>query len=420
MSFSPLDNSSLDQQSQFPQRTLPIGFMLRLAKALHSYGMTAYEMENRMPLIGEKLGFAVQCLSEPTNLIMSFSRPQEPEPITYVFRVDPGEVNLERQIQVDFVFQDVASGAMTVEVGAQRLDEIASSAARFGDKLTILGFGLFSGAIARLLGGATAEILVALFIGLLTGLIAMRFLKSESARFLFPTIAATISSVIAAFVASFGLLASPYIATLSGVIVLVPGLLLTTAIEELARQNMVSGTARLFSAGTIFMQIGFGLAIGIQLSDYWFITQPVVAQDDLPVWTEWCAVLSAGIGLFFLFKSRPKDLGWVLTAGFVTWGATLIGSHYFGPIMGAFFGALCTGIASNLFERLTRISRNVMLMPGIILLVPGSVGFQSLSLLVEKNILAGLDTAFMMSFVAVALVTGLLLASLIVPPRKIE
>ena len=168
------------------------------------------------------------------------------------------------------------------------------------------------------------------------------------------------------------------------------------------------------------MQIGFGLAIGIQLSDYWFITQPVVAQDDLPVWTEWCAVLSAGIGLFFLFKSRPKDLGWVLTAGFVTWGATLIGSHYFGPIMGAFFGALCTGIASNLFERLTRISRNVMLMPGIILLVPGSVGFQSLSLLVEKNILAGLDTAFMMSFVAVALVTGLLLASLIVPPRKIE
>jgi len=96
MSFNPADNSSLDQQSQFPQRTLPIGFMLRLAKALHSYGMTAYEMENRMPLIGEKLGFAVQCLSEPTNLIMSFSRPQEPEPITYVFRVDPGEVNLER------------------------------------------------------------------------------------------------------------------------------------------------------------------------------------------------------------------------------------------------------------------------------------------------------------------------------------
>ena len=248
----------------------------------------------------------------------------------------------------------------------------------------------------------------------------MRFLKSESARFLNPTIAAMLSSVIAAFVASFGVLASPYIATLSGVIVLVPGLLLTTAIEELARQNMVSGTARLFSAGTIFMQIGFGLAIGIQLSDYWFIAQPSVAQNGLPVWTEWCAVLIAGIGLFFLFQSRLKDLHWVLIASFVAWGATLIGSHYFGPIMGAFFGALCTGITSNLFERVTRISRNVMLMPGIILLVPGSVGFQSLSLLIEKNVLAGLDTAFMMSFVAIALVTGLLLASLIVTPKKMK
>ena len=88
--------------------------------------------------------------------------------------------------------------------------------------------------------------------------------------------------------------------------------------------------------------------------------------------------------------------------------------------MGAFFGALCTGITSNLFERVTRISRNVMLMPGIILLVPGSVGFQSLSLLIEKNVLAGLDTAFMMSFVAIALVTGLLLASLIVTPKKMK
>jgi uncharacterized membrane protein YjjP (DUF1212 family) len=420
MSFDLLDNYSLDQQPNFPQRTLPIGFMLRLAKALHTYGMTAYELENTLQNIGDKLGFGVQCLSEPTNIIMSFSHPDEPEPKTYVFRVDPGEVNLERQIMVNQVVSDVESSSISVEEGAKKLKEISINPVRFGDKSMILGFGLLSGAIARVLNGGIAEIIVALFIGLLTGLIAMRFIKSESAKFLFPTIAATISALTASFVASFGVLSSPYIATLSGVIVLVPGLLLTTAIAELARQNMVSGTARLFSAATIFMQIGFGVAVGNEIGNYLFEVPLIAEFNELDYWTEWLAILLAGVGLFFLFQSRPRDFPWVVLAGVIAYGSTVVGSHYFGAIMGAFFGALTTGLCANLFERLTKITRSVMLMPGIILLVPGSVGFQSLLLMLEQNVLEGLDTAFKMGFVAIALVTGLLLASLIIPPTRIN
>ncbi|WP_299177043.1 threonine/serine exporter family protein [uncultured Neptuniibacter sp.] len=418
MSFDLLDHYSLDKQPNFPPRTLPVGFMLRLAKALHTYGMTAYELESTMKRVGQTLGFGVQCLAQPTNLIMSFSHPDEPEPKTYVFRVEQGEVNLERQIQVNTVVQDVMSGGLSVSEGAKQLKDISNSPVRFGLKGQMAGFGLLSAGIAHLLGGAVPEILVALLIGVLTGLIAVKFLKTDSLKFLFPTLSAIISALLANFVASLGWLDSPYIATVSGVIVLVPGLPLTTAVAELARQNMVSGTARLVYSGTIFLQIGFGVAIGNALGMTLFPAESISLQWYLPDWALWPAIILAGVGLCFLFQSRPKDLPWVILGGLVAFATTWYGAQFFGQVMGAFIGAFVTGVVANIFERLSGVTRSVMLLPGIILLVPGSVGFQSLSLLVEKNVLEGVDTAFSMSFVAIALVTGLLFSSLVLPPKE--
>lgn len=417
MSFDLLDHYSLDKQPNFPPRTLPVGFMLRLAKALHTHGMTAYELENTMKRMGAKLGFGVQCLAQPTNLIMSFSHPDEPEPKTYVFRVEQGEVNLERQIQVQEVVSSVMNETLTVKEGAGRLKDIANTPVRFGVKGQMAGFGLLSGCIAQLLGGAVSEILVALVMGMITGLIAVRFLKTESLKYLFPTLSAIISALLANFVASLGWLSAPYIATVAGVIVLVPGLPLTTAVAELARQNMVSGTARLVYSGTIFLQIGFGVAIGNAIGEVLFPIQDVRMEWFLPAWSLWISIAIGCVGLCFLFQGRPKDLPWIVMGGLVAFATTWYGAQLFGQVMGAFVGAFVTGLAANLFERISGITRGVILMPGIILLVPGSVGFQSLSLLVEKNVLEGIDTAFSMGFVAIALVTGLLFSSLILPPK---
>jgi uncharacterized membrane protein YjjB (DUF3815 family) len=56
--------------------------------------------------------------------------------------------------------------------------------------------------------------------------------------------------------------------------------------------------------------------------------------------------------------------------------------------------------------------------PGIILLVPGSVGFRSLSAVLERDVLLGLDTAVSLIVVLISLVAGLLFGDLLVPPRR--
>ena len=82
-------------------------------------------------------------------------------------------------------------------------------------------------------------------------------------------------------------------------------------------------------------------------------------------------------------------------------------------------GALMVGGASNLFSRLRQRPATVTLVPGLILLVPGSIGFRSVSAMLAQDALSGIQAAFAMTLVAIALVTGLLISHIVVPPRGV-
>ena len=60
----------------------------------------------------------------------------------------------------------------------------------------------------------------------------------------------------------------------------------------------------------------------------------------------------------------------------------------------------------------------VPLVPGLLLLVPGSMGLRSMTSMLERDVVSGIDTAFAMILVSVSLVAGLLMANASVPPRR--
>jgi uncharacterized membrane protein YjjB (DUF3815 family) len=60
----------------------------------------------------------------------------------------------------------------------------------------------------------------------------------------------------------------------------------------------------------------------------------------------------------------------------------------------------------------------VVSVPGILLLVPGSVGFRGLTSLLEREAVTGIETIFSMILTAMALVAGLLIAAAIAPERR--
>ena len=150
-------------------------------------------------------------------------------------RVEPGEVHLEKLVAVDQVAGGVLRGALDPVEGAARLEAIVAAPPRYGVATTVAAFGLSSAAAARFLGGGVREISSAALLGLAVGGLALLTERRIAARRVFEPLAGFVAAALAA---TLGIVIGPcsvYVATLAGIIALIPGLTLTTAMTELSR-----------------------------------------------------------------------------------------------------------------------------------------------------------------------------------------
>jgi uncharacterized membrane protein YjjP (DUF1212 family) len=399
-----------------PPNPVALDFMLRLAGGLHRYGYPAHQLDETLVGVARRLGLEGRFFSMPTALFVSFGPTADQR--TFQIRVDPGAVELGRLAQLDAIGSDVAAGRMPPGEGNHALDAVIAAPAPYGSLLTTAAYALTSGASARIFGGGLREIAVAAVIGLATGAIAALSGSRPGFRGVFEPLAATVAAFLAVVAASIIGPLSGYTATVAGLIVLLPGFTLTVAMIELATRNLVSGTARLAGAAATFLAIGFGVALGTRLAGAVFGVPVETEPVALPAWTEIVALVLAPLGFTVLLRASPRDTGWIGLVGALAFAGTRLGSIFLGPELGAFVGAVGLGVASNAYGRALRRLEVVPLVPGMLLMVPGSIGFQSLSSLVGGNTVLGLEAAFRVTLITVSLATGVLFANVLLPARR--
>lgn len=392
-----------------------IAFVVRLGQALHRYGTPTHRLENAMNGILEKLGLEGSFFSTPTGIFASFGPPEEHR--TSLIRVEPSEVDLGKMSLLDELTGKVIKGELDSAGGAAEVERIVAAPARYDVWLTTLSFGIASGASARFLGGGWREALASTLIGIVLGVLAHLFGRSVETSHVFEAVAAALSATLAILAAQLFTPISIFLTTLAGVIILVPGLTLTTAMRELATRNLVSGTARLMGAVLVFFELGFGVALGGQLSRV-LPASSSLAPEALPQWTLALALVAAPLAFTVLLRARARDAGWIMLACATSFGGARAGAHLLGPELGVFLGAIIIGAGSNLFARFRNRPSAITLIPGMLLLVPGSIGYGSFVKFMERDVMMGVGAAFTMILVAVALVTGLLMANVLVTPRK--
>jgi uncharacterized membrane protein YjjP (DUF1212 family) len=395
------------------------GFVLELGRALHSAGHSAQRLEDTLGAVAERLGLVnSQFFSTPTSIMASFG------PIgrqrTHMLRVAPGDVNLGTLAALEQVSLDVAQGRMSPGDGTAAITRITSAPAPYGPAITTLAYGIVSGATTQFLGGGGREIAVAAMLGLGLGLLAFLVRGRRRLGRVFEPVAAFLLSAAALGLVHLTGPLSVLIATLGGLIVLLPGLTLTVAMSELATRNLASGTARISGAFMTFLAIAFGVALGNRIGGAAFGVLPAVASAPLPEWTAYLAVVAAGLGFVVVLQAEPRDAAWIVAIGALGIIGGRVGAAKLGVELGTFAGALAVGLASSAYERLTNRPAAVVSVPGILLLVPGSVGFRGLTSLLERQAVAGIETIFSMILTAVALVAGLLVAAVVAPERRVS
>lgn len=388
-------------------------FVLDLGHALHALGHPSHWLEDGMSRAAERLGLDAHFFTTPTSIFAAFGKP--PHQTNHLLRVEPGAVHLERLARVIAVGHDVLAGRCTPERGSAELRDIMASPPRYGRLLTALAFALSGAAAGRFLGGGLHEVLTAAALGGALALLSFAAARVAAAQRMFEPIAVFLVSLSAAAL-SHQYALSVYVTTLAAILVLLPGLTLTAAMAELSSQHLVSGTARLTGAAVQFLGLAFGVVMGTRVAASLWGPAAHVTPFALPQWTEYVALVAAPLAFTVLLRARPRDYPWILFTGALAFFSGRLATHAFGAEPGVLTGALVAAGASNAIAHRRGTSPATTLIPAILLLVPGSVGFKSLTLMMNRDVLSGVEAAFRMISMVGALVAGLLTAGVLVPP----
>ena len=188
-------------------------------------------------------------------------------------------------------------------------------------------------------------------------------------------IAAVAASFCAALLVRLGFDASADVVTLAALVTLLPGMTLTIGMRELATEHLQSGVANTASALVQLFGLAFGVAVGQSIASNWFgdASGPVPSPAWLGI--QLAAAFLAALAFTVTLRARSRDALVMGAATCLAVAANEVGAHVFGDEAAVFVAAVVVGVTGGLVGTLLRRSPLVFVVPGVLMLVPGSAGF---------------------------------------------
>lgn len=389
-------------------------FISQLALELHRAGVDSDQLEKTIAATARVLGLEIEIFALPTNITIAVG-PRYAQRIV-MLRLDPGRVNLRKLAFLNDLFDELQTNR--IDLGRaiaqlSRIDELCPSppALRSIFALTCVALG-----VAVILGGGVNELVVAGLIGAATGTLSFFTQRNQVMYRLFEVIAAFVATLIVAAYSHWIVPVNLYISIVAGVVVLLPGYSLTLALNELANQDLIAGTARLGRVFAILLTLGCGAFLGLAVVGTTFANTADVRPHPVGAIYWAAAAILLSVGLSIDLDARLRDFNWVFLSSLVG----LATSFYFRDLpahqVAPFVSALVCGLVANLGARYLRVPQPVLLVPALHVLVPGALSYQSILWVVQAHNYgdaAGLAANAIIA--AVLIVAGLLLSQLIVP-----
>src|SRR3569623_71146 len=282
--------------SDRPSLNVRVAFVIALARRLHEYGTAAPRLEEAITKVSARLSLNCDALSTPTSIVLSFAEcaagKDAVAQVTQVIRLAPGDVNLKRLCQVDEIADRVIDGSLGIDEGNRLLRELDRPLSRRTDQLTVLSFGLSSASVAALLKASWADLCVAALCGWLIGLLAHFASRRPRLAASYEAISALLVTLIATAISAWLAPRNLKSVVLASLIVLLPGMTLTTAVRELSSQHLVSGVARMAGAMATLLKLTFGTVAAAQLCHLLGVEPASQGPAAIPEWAQWGAKLN--------------------------------------------------------------------------------------------------------------------------------
>jgi uncharacterized membrane protein YjjB (DUF3815 family) len=129
--------------------------------------------------------------------------------------------------------------------------------------------------------------------------------------------------------------------------------------------------------------------------------------------------VAAGLAFTLTLRARYRDALLMCGATVLGLGANEVGRAVFGKEAAVFIAALVVGIVGGLIGSRLRRSALVFIVPGVLMLVPGSAGFNSVLELLSNQTVSGITAAFDTFVTAMSIAYGLIVSAALFPARGV-
>ena len=397
-------------------------YLIDVGAILSAYGCPTHRSEQVIRLIAELEGCSCDVFAVPTGLWLSVRGPNAAEPpAVRMVRVKEWGVNLDRLAAVDRIFNDVIERKLTFAEARAAIDDVEVRKAPFPRPLHWAAHAAAAGAAAVFFRGGWAEVGIAALGGTILVFVFHLLRQRAGGQLLADFVGGIVAAGLAWGATAINPQLSREVLVLSVIILLVPGMALTTGLAELTNKNLMSGGGKLMEAMMIFLSLLFGIACVIALEQVVHLGNPGGGAPRVTpeLWLQIVALLTMAFAFAVLFHVPRYYLVPAMVSGALGWIVTGQATRYLPGSLAAFAAAVSVSLWANACARVTQRPAQVFLLPGLVLLVPGSFGFLSLEAFLRGEFLGGAAKGFEMFLIAGAIVTGLLLANVILPAKKI-
>ena len=365
-------------------------FIIEVGRAAHRYGSTATRLESFLVGLSKGLGYEAVVRSAPSDIVLGLREsPGLPQRVEVLATPSP-DIDLDKLARVGDLLNEVETGTVSLAEASARLDAIERMPHPWGWVASMLGYAMVGLGLAALLGGGWTDTLFAsLFSMLVYGMVVLSGRIGTAAVDWLPFSTAFVVGVLATVVKTRVPELNLVLVILSAVAVLLPGYTISLGAGELVAQRVVSGMANLMSGLVCLVKQIAGGWLGVVVAGSAVSVAaggPAAAID--PTWM-WLLIPLVVIGLCLVFQTSRRDLPWAALVCCIAYLGIMAGSSILDSNVGNLVGTILAVVVANLWARYTGRPTSIVLLPAIVLLVSGSIGFRGLAAMAEGELVVG-------------------------------
>ncbi len=292
-------------------------------------------------------------------------------------RVPAMNVNMARIEAVENLLVEIENHTMQLGLIRTRIESIEREAPLYSKWVVILGLGLTAASLSRLFGGDWPTFFVVLVAALAGTALRLELASRGVNLFLTALASAFVSGAIAGTGVFLKFSDLPALCLITQGMILVPGVPFLNSVQDMIKNHMSIGLARLALAGMITLAIAMGLIFAAALTGSLIPLDEVSRLPNLAEDALFSAV--AALGYLFLFNV-PLRLAWVgVLCGVASHSTrTFCLLNGMDIVLGSFIGALLAGIIAHTLARRFHAPATAFAFPGVVAMIPGAFAFRAI------------------------------------------